>query len=146
MMSKIYVYLVVLILLLGFIKWGHGQVWEQGYNAHKAETLTAIKDAVEIARENERTKQGEVNDALKKQYEESNVINANLNADLDKLRKRASRRSSNKRNNTKSVCEGATGKNLSSEDAGFLTREAARADKIRNALKTCYTYADTVNQ
>jgi len=143
-MPKIYAYIVILILILGFIKWYSAKEYKAGYNEHKAETLFAIKDAVEIARADERTKQGEVNDALKKQYEESNAINANLNDDLDKLRQRASRDSAIKSNNTEPNCEGATGEHLSGEDAGFLTREAARADKIRSALKTCYTYADTV--
>jgi len=46
--------------------------------------------------------------------------------------------------NTKSICQGATGKELSRPDAEFLTREAARADKIRLGLDICYKYADEV--
>jgi len=42
-MNKLYIYFVVFILLIGFIKWGHTQVYNQGYNAHKAE-VADIKD------------------------------------------------------------------------------------------------------
>jgi len=45
-MNKLYVYLVVLIIVVGFIKWGHTQVWEQGYNAHKAEVADKKDEAV----------------------------------------------------------------------------------------------------
>jgi len=45
-MNKLYVYLVVLIIVVGFIKWGHTQVWEQGYNAHKAEVADKKDESV----------------------------------------------------------------------------------------------------
>ena len=45
-MSKIYAYIVIAILIIGFVKWGHGQIWEQGYNAHKAEIADAKDESV----------------------------------------------------------------------------------------------------
>ena len=45
-MSKIYAYIIIAILIIGFVKWGHDQVWQQGYNSHKAE-IADSKDAQE---------------------------------------------------------------------------------------------------
>lgn len=45
-MSKLYVYAILVIVVLGFVKWGHTQVWEQGYNAHKSE-ISDSKDKQE---------------------------------------------------------------------------------------------------
>lgn len=45
-MNKIYAYIFITLLVIGFIKWGHTQVWEQGYNAHKAEVADDKDDAV----------------------------------------------------------------------------------------------------
>jgi hypothetical protein len=39
-------------------------------------------------------------------------------------------------------CEGASGRELSREDAEFLAREAARADAIRAGLEACYAAID----
>ena len=44
-MNKIYAYIFIAILVIGFIKWGHTQVWKQGYNAHKAEVADVKDDA-----------------------------------------------------------------------------------------------------
>lgn len=142
MIPKIYVYLIALLAIIAFVKWGYDKVDEGGYNRCSVVYEKSQNKAVNEARLQEKAKQGEINDALKKQYDEANAINTALNIDLDKLRKRPSRSSLG--NNPKPSCKGVTGKYLSGEDAGFLTREAARADKIRTALKTCYSYADSV--
>jgi hypothetical protein len=44
--------------------------------------------------------------------------------------------------NAPGVAKGATGAELSREDAGFLTREAARADALRAELNYCYQMYD----
>ena len=142
MPGKIWAYLIIILALIGLLKWAHYEIDLSGYNRHKAETLSAVNNAVKKAREEEQAKQGEVDEVAQKQFNKLNDINNKLNADLDRLRKRAARRQSAK--NSKPICEGATGRSLSSEDAGFLTREAARADKIRTALEGCYNYADSV--
>ena len=40
--------------------------------------------------------------------------------------------------------QGGTGLSLSAEDAGFLDREAARADVLRSALDACYKQYDSL--
>ena len=42
--------------------------------------------------------------------------------------------------------QGGTGANLSSEDALFLIREAARADIIRTGLQACYDQYDSLSK
>ena len=42
-MNKLYVYAFLAVVLIAFIKWGHGEVYDQGWNAHKA-TVSDIKD------------------------------------------------------------------------------------------------------
>lgn len=44
-MNKIYVYIVLVLAIIGFIKWGHTQVYNQGYNDHKAEVADAGVEA-----------------------------------------------------------------------------------------------------
>jgi hypothetical protein len=107
-----------------------------------AKTQTAINDAVASARAEEKIKQGKVNDILQKQINGLGDINTQLNADLISLRNRPSRRDST--GDPKVNCKGASGRELSGPDAEFLTREAARADEIREALTACYGYADSI--
>ena len=92
----------------------------------------AAQEAVDRAIAKERKIQEEYNDALRERLNEESDINSRLVADLNKLHKRESRRAGNK---DKCTCKGATGAELSREDAEFLTREAARADKFRSAYK-----------
>ena len=42
--------------------------------------------------------------------------------------------------------QGGTGVSLSAEDAGFLDREAARADILRTALSACYAQYDSLSK
>jgi hypothetical protein len=70
----------------------------------------------------------------KKNAEIANV-NARLRVALSELSERTSRATTNK---DTADCKGTTGSELSREDAEFLTREAARADRLRSALNICY--------
>lgn len=85
------------------------------------------------------------NDRIHKQAQEHanevRAINARLSDALERLRKRPERMPEPAR----SACAGATGGELSAEDAGFLVREAARADGLRSALSECYAWIDTVS-
>lgn len=65
-------------------------------------------------------------------------INGRLSDALERLRKRPERMPDQAR----AACEGATGSELSRPDAGFLEREAARADELRSALTACYSWVD----
>jgi hypothetical protein len=66
-------------------------------------------------------------------------INDQLYNALVQLRSRPSRSEYSTNNG-----QDGTGRSLSSEDAEFLIREAARADQIRTALDACYKQYDEV--
>jgi hypothetical protein len=125
--------------MLGAAAWF---IYEAGADSIRVESANKVIAATKAAREEEQAKQAKVNKDAKAQYDKINDINNQLNADLDKLRDRPDR--GHLPDSSKSICKGTTGEYLSSEDAGFLTREAARADKQRAALESCYKYADTV--
>jgi hypothetical protein len=66
-------------------------------------------------------------------------INNKLVDAISELRKRTSRPAEVPNNG-----QSCSGRNLYSEDAIFLTREAARADIIRTALEACYNQYDKI--
>ena len=67
-------------------------------------------------------------------------INNSLADALIKLRERPSRAESTGNG------QSGTGVSLSSEDATFLDREAARADIVRSALQACYAQYDSLSK
>lgn len=67
-------------------------------------------------------------------------VNRRLADALERLRNRPERMPESAR----SACEGGTGAELSGQDAGFLEREAARADQLRADLEACYGWIETV--
>jgi hypothetical protein len=138
---KQYIAIAAILALIGAFAGGewHGRQserakWEARINKERAE-------ASESARKQERAQQEQVNESLRKENERMASINAGLAADLDELRNRPPRRVPETPGTS---CEGATGAELSGPDAGFLAGLAARADRHRAALATCYEYADTV--
>lgn len=74
---------------------------------------------------------------------EIKVITGKLQSALGELRQRQERPSSA---DTSRDCKGATGAELSRQDAEFLIRESARADQLRSALELCYRQYDTVRE
>ncbi|RYF30744.1 MAG: hypothetical protein EOO23_04445 [Comamonadaceae bacterium] len=70
---------------------------------------------------------------------EINSINRRLADALERLRNRPDRLPIDP-----VACKGATGAELSGPDAGFLEREAARADSLRAALSACYKQYDSL--
>jgi len=135
----------ILIGIVAFALWT-GTVFLYG-NSHGKKSLanavnTATIVATKKARKEEQAKQEKVNAIAKVQYDEVSTINATLANDIARLHKRERRRYKPKKSSIK--CKGTTGASLSGEDAEFLTREAARADRIRTGLKACYKYADEV--
>ena len=130
----------LLMLVLVAAIWFHGDY--HGATGERLKWQTAVQIATDEAREDEQKKQGIVNALSRKQYDELASINTGLLHDLDGLRNRSSRHSVSP--NTRTVCKGTTGRELSEPDAGFLTREAARADTLRTALAACYQYADAL--
>jgi len=107
-----------------------------------ADTQTAINTAVADARAEEKIKQDKVNETIQTQLDNLAVINYKLNTDIIGLRNRPNRRDSAR--DTKVDCKGSSGADLSGPDSEFLTREAARADKLRAAVIACYEYADSI--
>jgi hypothetical protein len=67
-------------------------------------------------------------------------ISTDLADALERLRERPERMPEPAR----AACSGGTGAELSSQDAGFLEREAARADELRAALQACKAWVDNV--
>jgi uncharacterized membrane protein len=120
--------------------WWHGN--SHGKRTSNQRALTAIMAATEKARTTEREQQEGINRALQYQIEEMAGVNAGLAADLDRLRQRPARPSVPRDPGVD--CAAATGAELSGPDAGFLVREAARADELRAGLRACYQYADTL--
>ena len=137
---------IAVIVLIGMLIGLGWAIHDSGYDSGVADTkvllAAGIIEATKKARAEEQKKQEKVNDILQKQRDDQALINDQLNADLDKLRNRPDRRHLSDK--PEADCKSATGVDLSSQDAGFLTREAARADELRAGLKACYAYADSI--
>ena len=119
--------------------WMHGH--SHGQRTAEAAYGEAIEEARAEARQVEKQRQEGINRALQDQYDEVSDINAGLAADLDRLRQRPDRRVPG---DPGANCQGATGRELSGQDAAFLARLAAEADELRAGLRACYIYADTI--
>lgn len=93
--------------------------------------------AVENARTEERRQQEQVNEALREQHEKVLGINARLERDLERLRKRPERPASLPPT-PRPACEGANGAELGASHAVFLRRFASLAAEYDAALAACY--------
>jgi len=119
----------------GFVESGRCDTrWEAKTNKDK-------KDAVELALTTERANQEKINAAIRQQAADQAAINARLRADLASLRNRPER-ASGATAVSRPTCTGATGSQLSRQDAEFLVWESARADEIRAGLTACYAAID----
>jgi hypothetical protein len=87
----------------------------------------------------------EVSEVLRKRRDdEIKNLNArlrSLNAELQQRQTRDSRESTDT-----AACSGATGAELSREDAGFLAREAARADAVVENLNYCIAQYESIRK
>lgn len=99
---------------------------------------TELLQAVSDARAEEHTKQEAADARINDLETTRRGIQSRLDAALASLRNRPERASEEPR----AHCQGATGAELSRPDGQFLRGEAARADRIRAALATCYEHAD----
>jgi hypothetical protein len=94
--------------------------------------------AEKTIRDKEHQYQSDADQIRKDKDVQIKVINTQLIDAVSQLRSRSS-------NATKTIngqdCNGAT---LSSTDAEFLVREAARADEIRVGLQTCYKQYEAI--
>ena len=101
------------------------------FDSYKAEQIKLVRDA-------EENHQALADQIRKEKDAQIASINSSLADALVKLRERPSRTQAS------SNGQGGTGLSLSAEDAGFLDREAARADMLRSALDACYKQYDSL--
>lgn len=112
-----------------------------------AEYTKKLLEASELAREREQVMMASADKLRKDKDAQIASLNTRLGAALSSLSERPQRTpSASKDTPAPCNCSGATGANLSREDAEFLVREAARADKLRSALDQCYKQYDSVRQ
>lgn len=112
---------------------------------YKLEQAQLTQAAEKAAREREQTMQKQAATIEEAKDEQIRIIGDQLDTALASLSKRTNRPSGNV-SKPGAACKGATGSSLSAEDAGFLYREAARADKLRMALDACYRHVDTISK
>jgi hypothetical protein len=114
----------------------NGLRWESKYTSLQKEYAEAVVEANRKARRQEQILQSKADIEMVNKNAEIQTIRSELDRALDELRKRPARSGL-----PGSTCnsQGATGAQLSREDAEFLARESARADAIRAALNYCYT-------
>lgn len=131
-------YVAIVALIAGV--WFHG--YYQGTLTERLIWQDNVRVATDAARLTEKQRQDKINEALQAQYDGISLINDNLIGDINKLRSRPPRLSVPR--DTQTTCTGATGRELSRPDAEFLTGEASRADRLREALKACYAAFDSI--
>ena len=137
-MARLALIVVILTILSGFAY----ALVQYGRTLEAAEWQKKVLEATALARSDEKRTQGAINDTLQRQYDEISTINDNLLADINELQNRPTRSSVSR--DTKTNCKGVNGASLYAEDAIFLRGESARADKLRAALVSCYSYADSI--
>ena len=111
-----------------------------GYSFEHSRFL-AFKTAIaEETRQKEIEHQTAADKIEKDKNAQIKAINDQLADALMQLRSRPSR------TETTATRSGGTGSTLYAEDAGFLIREAARADEIRSGLQACYAQYDAISK
>lgn len=138
--------MVAAAAIAGLLWWGYTWVYDRG-----AESVRIEWDAVKLEQAQESAKvtadalkiTKDLQDASVKEREKKDAqiktLNASLNTALSGLLKRPSRDSAGNLpiNPTTGSTIGATGADLSRQDAAFSLREAARADSLRLQLVEC---------
>lgn len=103
-----------------------------------------LSDAATAARNKEQQMQKDADANLEKKNEEIQDIDRKLNTALNELRKRPKRPTNPPKDST--VAEACTGAKLYGEDAEFLAREAARADRILTERDYYYDQYESVRR
>lgn len=127
--------LLAAALIATYVGWANHQQGI-GYDRRQAEQTAADLAASAENRRIEQRRQSMAGEITKAKDEKIRNINDRLLAALGELRNRPERRSPAA--GDIATCQGSTGADLSRPDAGFLTREAARADTLRAGLEACY--------
>lgn len=138
--------LVAIALAVGMFATGwivNGWRWDAKYVSLQKQYAEAVIEANRQARRQEQILQSKADTQLVEKNAQIKTIRTELDRALDELRKRPSRVPVP---NATGAAKGATGAELSREDAGFLTREAARADALRAELQYCYRMYDEAKE
>lgn len=145
----------IVVLILGILFGTHKVIlWKEVKKAvaetkeqMSAEYSKKLLEASELAREREQVMVSSADKIRKEKDAQIASLNTRLGTALSSLSERPQRPSSASQGAPAScIGAGATGAQLSREDAEFLVREAARADKLRSALDQCYRQYDSVRQ
>lgn len=119
--------------------------WQAKVAKERAAAEKERAAAIELARIKETQWQEKVDDTVRKHEKSMAAVRRNLDLALDGLRDRPNR-APGVSETPRAACAGGTGAELSGPDAGFLAREAARADGIRAGLEACYAVIDGVRR
>jgi len=117
----------------------NGYRWETRYVTMQKNYAEQVIEAQRAARRKEALMQSQMDIQQVAKNAELKDIRTQLDRALGELRKRPSRMSVPE---STGAAKGATGAELSREDAEFLAREAARADSVIAQLKYCYKMYD----
>ena len=109
-----------------------GLSWYLGFSFERSRFLAYKADQIAQVQKIQKTQQASADRIRKEKDAKIASINDQLASALIELRKRPSR------TETTTNGSGGTGLSLSAEDASFLDWEAARADRLREALNACY--------
>jgi hypothetical protein len=134
----------ILSLALFSAGWSiNGNRWELKYQQLVAEHQEAIQKAEKKSRETERDLQSAIDTERTTKDEKIRSLSNQLSSALVSLRQRPLRDTKPEPKNTCNS-KGSDGSKLFREDAEFLVREAARADRAVNELQSCYRAYDSV--
>ena len=115
-------------------------MWYMGYSFEASRFERYKADQIAQVQKIEHEQQAATDQIRKQKDAQIEAINNQLANAISELRKRPGR--SDQANN--GSC--GTGATLYADDAEFLVREAARADKIRAGLAACYEQYDAIKQ
>lgn len=121
----------------------HGYAYMKGGTAKENEHKAALLAAQQEAQEVERKWQGAANAIVTNLEAKRAGTQRLLDTALNGLRDRPERHLPN---DPRANCAGASGAELSRPDAGFLVREATRAERLQAALDACYKQYDAVKR
>lgn len=131
-------YLIIAAVVLGLA----GGLWLHGNYHGRSVMEMKIEQANNRALREKQALQEKIDEITQQQTDDLAAVIDERDAALKRLRNRPNRMPEA----AATECKGSTGAELSRTDAEFLTREAARADRLRRALISCYDYADSLQQ
>lgn len=134
----------LLVLLGAFVL--NGFYWHaHGSNSERVRLMAQFEhervDMLQKARDTEKKWQGAINEITTNQAGKLAEVQRHLDVAIVSLRDRP-KRPTRLPDTPRIECSGASGRELSREDAEFLVREAARADTLRVGLEACYSAYD----